>query len=461
MIGPTVKHYSIEGELGRGGMGVVYRARDERLQRPVALKFLPAEFTEDVERKRRFLQEARAACAVNHPAIAQVYDVDEGDEGVYIAMELIQGRTLRSLIAARELDLLGTLEVAIQVAGGLGRAHAAGIVHRDIKAENIMVTPEGHAKILDFGLAKLLEGGAGAAGAGEPGAPSLSERETALRTRMGVVVGTLQYMSPEQARGQSVDPRSDIFSLGVVLYEMVTGQPPFQGETALDTLHAIAYEETRPVTALRSNLPPSLQRVVARCLRKRREDRYPHADALVEDLKLVQREVESGVSHPYPLLSRMVDRLRELRTLRLREWLWPVVGTAVVVLVLVQLLSARKIQTGSLVFLSIAGLYAYRFVRNRPYRLMKGFASRVGRMKEVRYLFFDGRQATVVVDQAPAGTYVRLSALMDRVNAQLFFGDTFRLAIRDSVPDEELRLLMTSARTLHVRRDLLTRSPSE
>jgi predicted Ser/Thr protein kinase len=455
MIGRTVKHYSIEGELGRGGMGVVYRARDERLQRPVALKFLPAEFTEDAERKRRFLQEARAACAVNHPSIAQVYDVDEGEEGVYIAMELIEGRTLRSLIGARELDLLGALEVAIQVAGGLGRAHDAGIVHRDIKAENIMVTPDGHAKILDFGLAKLLDGGAGA---GDPAAPSLSDRETALRTRMGVVVGTLQYMSPEQARGQAVDPRSDIFSLGVVLYEMVTGQPPFQGETALDTLHAIAFEETRPVTALRSNLPPSLQRVVARCLRKRREDRYPHAEALAEELKLVRREVESGVSHPYSLLERVAERLRELRTLRTRDWVWPVLGTAAAVFVLVQLLAVRKIQTSSLVVLSIAGLYAYRFIRNRPYRLMKGFAARVGRIGEVRYLFFDGRQATVVVDQAPAGTYVRLSALMDRVNAQLFFGDTFRLVVRDNVPDEELKLLMTSARTLFVRRDLLARS---
>jgi serine/threonine protein kinase len=460
MIGRTVRQYSIERELGRGGMGVVYRARDDRLQRPVALKFLPAEYTEDVDRKRRFLQEARAACAVNHPAIAQVYDVDEGAEGVFIAMELIEGRTVRSLIQARELDLLGALEITIQVAGGLGRAHDAGIVHRDIKAENIMVTPDGHAKILDFGLAKLLDSGAGSA-AGDPGLPSLSERETALRTRMGVVVGTLQYMSPEQARGQAVDGRSDIFSLGVVLYEMVTGQAPFQGETALDTLHAIAFEETRPVTALRSNVPPSLQRVVARCLRKRREDRYPHAEALVEDLRLVQREVESGVSHPYPLLSRMLERLRDLRSLRTRDWVWAVVGTALVVFVLVQLLAVQRIKTSSLVFLAITGLYAFRFIRNRPYRLLRSFAARAGRMREVRYVFFDGRQATIVADRAPAGTYVRLSALMDRVNAQLFFGDPFRLVIRDSVSDEELKLLMTSARTLHVRRDLLAQAPLE
>src|SRR5687767_3627785 len=162
MIGRTVKHYRIDETLGKGGMGVVYRALDTRLQRAVALKFLPAEFTRDEERKRRFFQEARAASAVNHPAIAQVYDVDEDEGAAFIVMELVAGQTVRKLLENRELDLLGALEIAGQVAGGLARAHEAGIVHRDIKAENIMVTPDGHAKILDFGLAKLLE---------PPGAP--------------------------------------------------------------------------------------------------------------------------------------------------------------------------------------------------------------------------------------------------------------------------------------------------
>ena len=157
MLGRTVKHYRIEETLGKGGMGVVYRARDVRLDRPVALKFLPAEFTRDEERKRRFFQEARAACAVNHPAIAQVYDVDEDEGAAFIVMELVAGKTVRKLLENRELDLLGALEIGIQVASGLARAHEAGIVHRDIKAENIMVTPDGHAKILDFGLAKLLD----------------------------------------------------------------------------------------------------------------------------------------------------------------------------------------------------------------------------------------------------------------------------------------------------------------
>jgi hypothetical protein len=200
---------------------------------------------------------------------------------------------------------------------------------------------------------------------------------------------------------------------------------------------------------------------VGRCLRKRREDRYPHTSALVDELRLVQREVESGVSHPYPLFTRMVGRLRELRSLPYRDWLWPVLGTVGVVVVLAQLISIRRLGTGTLVFFSIGGLYAYRFIRNRPYRLLKGFASRAGRMKEVRFLFFDGRRATAVIDPSAAGTYVRLSALMDRVNAQLFFGDRFELVTRDKISDEELKALMTGARTLYARRDLLSRSPQE
>ena len=321
MIGKTLKHYEIEENLGRGGMGIVYRARDTRLGRPVALKFLPKEFTADPDRKRRFLQEARAACAVNHPAIAQVYDVDESEHGVFIAMEMVEGKTVRALLQGRELDLLGALEVAQQVGNGLAKAHEAGIVHRDIKPENIMVTPDGHAKVLDFGLAKLLDPTSGSAGT--PSGDELSHMETVARTQVGVVMGTLRYMSPEQARGQSVDHRSDLFSLGVVLYEMVTGQLPFSGNTPLDTLHAIAFEETRPVTAIRANLPPSLQRVITRCLRKRAQDRYGDAKELVGDLKTVQREVESGISAKIPLAERIQEKLRALRELSPSEWAWP------------------------------------------------------------------------------------------------------------------------------------------
>src|SRR5512134_3363447 len=317
MIGQAVKHYQVEELLGEGGMGVVYKARDTRLGRPVALKVLPPAFSADEDRKGRFKQEARAAAAVTHPAIAQVYDVDEGPGGLFIAMELVEGKTVKTLIQGRELDLLGALEIATQVGGGLQKAHEHGIVHRDIKPENIVVTPDGHAKILDFGLAKLLEPTA-------PQAPEgISHMETLARTQAGFVLGTLRYMSPEQARGQAVDHRSDIFSLGIVLYEMVTGQLPFAGNTALDTLHAIAYEETRPMTALRPNLPPSLQRVVTRCLRKRAQDRYPEAKDLAGDLKTVQREIESGISSKAPLALRLQEQWRSLRDRTLGDWLLP------------------------------------------------------------------------------------------------------------------------------------------
>src|SRR6185503_680899 len=282
MIGQKFEHFEIEEQLGKGGMGVVYRARDTRLGRSVALKVLPPELTGEEDRKARFKQEAKAAAAVSHPAIAQIYDVGEGPEGFFIAMELVEGKTVKSLIQARELDLLGAIEIAIQVAGGLQKAHEAGIVHRDIKPENVIVTPDGHAKILDFGLAKLFESPK------EAGAPDgISHMETLAKTQAGFVLGTLRYMSPEQARGQTVDSRSDLFSLGIVLYEMVTGQLPFSGSNPLDTLHAIAFEETRPITAVRPNLPPSLQRVVTRCLRKRAADRYPDAKELASDLKAV------------------------------------------------------------------------------------------------------------------------------------------------------------------------------
>ncbi len=331
MLGQSVKHYEIEALIGKGGMGVVYRAKDTRLGRLVALKVLPPELTRDEERKERFFREARTASAVTHPAIAQIYDVDEGPDGLFIAMELVQGKTVKALIQGRELDVLGSLEIASQVASGLQKAHEAGIVHRDIKPENLIVTPDGHAKILDFGLAKLLES------AKEKTPDAISHMETLAKTQAGFVLGTLRYMSPEQARGQAVDNRSDIFSLGIVLYEMVTGQLPFSGASALDTLHAIAFEETRPMTALRANLPPSLQRVVTRCLRKRPADRYPEAKELASDLKAVQREVESGASSGVSLAARLQEQWRLLKDRSLGEWLLPAVIAVVVLSLLIAL----------------------------------------------------------------------------------------------------------------------------
>jgi predicted Ser/Thr protein kinase len=430
-------------------MGVVYKARDTRLGRPVALKVLPPEFTRDEDRKNRFLQEARAASAVNHPAIAQVYDVDEGPEGLFIAMELVEGKTVKALIQGRELDLLGALEIATQVGSGLQKAHEAGIVHRDIKPENIVVTPDGHAKILDFGLAKLLEP------TGPQAPEGISHMETLARTQAGFVLGTLRYMSPEQARGQAVDHRSDIFSLGIVLYEMVTGQLPFGGNTALDTLHAIAYEETRPMTALRPNLPPSLQRVVTRCLRKRAQDRYPEAKDLVGDLKTIQREVESGVSSKAPLGVRLQEQWRSLRDRTLGEWLLPGVVLAVALAVLISFgfrPSAEGIIPG-LLFPGIAALLIWRRFRHRRLRLARRFAAKIRKMPEIRLVAVDGMRFTVVADRAQAKTYVRANALLDSVNSSMFFGDPFTLVIRDEVPPDEERALLSGTGVLFVRDD--------
>jgi tRNA A-37 threonylcarbamoyl transferase component Bud32 len=456
MVGSRVKHYEIESILGKGGMGVVYRARDTRLGRPVALKFLSEELTRDPARRDRFLREARAACAVNHPAIAQVYDVDEAEGGVFMAMELVEGKTVRTLIKGRELDLLGSLEIGAQVASGLSKAHEAGIVHRDIKPENVVVTPDGHAKILDFGLAKLLDP------PGEKDAASgdeLSHMETMARTQAGMVIGTLRYMSPEQARGQDVDHRSDIFSLGVMLYEMVTGTLPFSGNSPIDTLHAIAFEETRPITALRANLPPSLQRVISRCLRKRAPDRYPDTKELTSDLRAVQREVESGISTKVPLGMRLQERLLALRDLAPSEWAWPIGISLVAIGVLVAMVRSDGEVIPVLFMFGTFGLLFYRWIRNRRYRATKRFTSKVRRLQEVRIIAVDGLRITVVADKALARTYVRVNALVDATNAKMFFGDPFKVVVRDDLTPEETKALLTGPGVLYVREDRDGKSP--
>jgi hypothetical protein len=282
--------------------------------------------------------------------------------------------------------------------------------------------------------------------------------ETLAKTQAGFVLGTLRYMSPEQARGQAVDHRSDIFSLGVVLYEMVTGQLPFSGNTALDTLHAIAFEETRPMTALRPNLPPSLQRVVTRCLRKRAQDRYPDAKELVGDLKTIQREVESGISSKAPLGVRLQERWASLRDRTLGEWLLP---GAVLVIALAVLLSVffrpmvENVVPG-LIFPAVAALLVWRRFRNRRLRLARRFVAKLGKMPEVRLVALDGMRFTVVAGRAQAKTYVRANALLDSVNSSMFFGDPFTLVIREDASPEEERALLSGPGVLYVREDETT-----
>ncbi len=453
MIGTTLKHYEVESLIGKGGMGEVYRARDVRLGRVVALKILPTEFTADAARRSRFLQEARAASAVNHPSIAQVYDVDEADGKVFLAMELVEGRTLRSLIQNRELDVLGALEIAQQVAGGLAKAHEAGIVHRDIKPENIVVAPEGHAKILDFGLAKLREPPSGG------GPDDLSHMETLARTQSGMILGTLRYMSPEQARGHEVDPRSDIFSLGIVLYEMVTGQLPFSGATAIDTLHAIAFEETRPVTALRANIAPSVQRIVSRCLRKQAKDRYPSARELIVDLRLAEKEVESGATSAPPLANRLQGWWNELfgsspsgtSGPTWQQVAIPIAGMVFVLLVI--LITRGRDIWPTLVPLALVGIFVYRRIRNRRYYMLKDLRSRLRKMPDVRLAVADGQRLTLVTENALANTYVRSHAIVNDFNRKMLYGDAFTLVIRDNPAEEDVRGLLASPSIVYLRDD--------
>ncbi|HOB52301.1 MAG TPA: protein kinase [Acidobacteriota bacterium] len=282
MIGQTVGHYHIVEELGAGGMGVVYRAEDTKLRRSVALKFLPPELTRDAEAKRRFLHEAQAAAALDHPNICTVYEVGETDTGqLYIAMACYAGETLRERIARGPLPLEEALRIAQEAAAGLAHAHARGIVHRDIKPANLFLTEEGLVKVLDFGLAKLAAGSA--------------------VTKTGTTLGTTAYMSPEQAKGQPVDGRTDIWSLGVVLYEMVAGRPPFAGEYPQAVVYGIVNEAPEPLTARRTGVPIQLDGIINKALAKDPADRYQTLADLAVDLRGVARIVEGGPATPSPV----------------------------------------------------------------------------------------------------------------------------------------------------------------
>jgi len=276
MIGKVISHYRILEKLGEGGMGIVYKAEDITLGRTVALKFLPPELTRDAVAKERFINEARAASALDHPNICTIHEVAQTEDAqTFIAMAYYEGESLKSKIERGPLKLDEALEIAVQIAQGLTKAHGQGIVHRDIKPANILITKDSLVKIVDFGLAKL----------------------AGMKvTKTGQTLGTAQYMSPEQARGEEVDARSDIFSLGAVLYEMLTGKHAFPGEYEQATLYAIMNEEPEPVTALRSGIPMELERIVAKALAKKPGERYQHADDLIVDLKNIAKQSVSAIA---------------------------------------------------------------------------------------------------------------------------------------------------------------------
>ena len=277
--GARLGPYVIRSLLGVGGMGEVYLAHDTKLDRDVALKLLPAELASDSERLRRFELEARSASALNHPAIVAIYDLGQAESQPYISMELVEGQTLRQMLQAGSMPLRRALQVAAPIADGLAKAHEAGIVHRDLKPENLMVSHDGFAKILDFGLAKLVD---------DADARAALQTMTEKGTRPGSVMGTVGYMSPEQASGGTADNRSDQFSFGLVLYEMLTGQRAFNRPTAVETLSAIIRDEPTPIGQLNPSVPVPIRWIVDRCLAKTPADRYGSTRDLARDLASVR-----------------------------------------------------------------------------------------------------------------------------------------------------------------------------
>lgn len=281
LVGQQIGPYTVTAQIGHGGMGEVYLAEDSRLARRVALKFLPSLITQDKQRLERFKREARAASALNHPNILTIHEIGEAEGRPFIGTEFIEGDTLRNRIESSPIEVDQVLDIAIQVASGLNAAHQSGIVHRDIKPENIMLRRDGYVKILDFGLAKLVE--RRAAG---------NETSTLVKTDEGVIMGTARYMSPEQARGQAVDARTDIWSLGVVLYEMVSGRAPFAGETPGDVIVSILEREPVPLARYIEIVPSELERIVRKALQKNRDERYQNIKDLLLDLKSLKQHLE-------------------------------------------------------------------------------------------------------------------------------------------------------------------------
>ena len=287
MIGRQLSHYEILERIGQGGMGVVYKARDMHLDRLVAIKILPADKVNNLDRRRRFVQEAKAASALNHPSIVTIHDIAE-DNGVdFIAMELVAGRTLDQIVPRGGLRLRSVLDYGMQIADALAAAHAGGIVHRDLKPSNVMVTDHGQVKLLDFGLAKLVERGA------LPAEARTATSPPAL-TIAGAIVGTIAYMAPEQAEGNSTDPRVDVFSFGAVLYEMVTGERAFHGDSPLSTLTAVLREEPKPIGHSAEGPTRDLERIITRCLRKDPDRRWQSMADVRVALRELKEESDSG-----------------------------------------------------------------------------------------------------------------------------------------------------------------------
>ena len=304
MVGKTISHYKILEKLGCGGMGIVYKARDLKLDRFVALKFLPPHLTSNEEEKQRFIHEAKAASSLDHNNICAIHEIDETEDGqLFISMACYDGETLKLKIEKGILKIEEAIDYTIQIAQGLQKAHEKGIIHRDIKPANIMLTDDGVVKILDFGLAKL-------------------STQTKL-TKESTTLGTVSYMSPEQAKGEDVDYRTDTWSLGVIIYEMLTGQLPFKGEYESAVIYSIMNDTQEPVTALRSGVPMELERIINKCLQKNSTDRYQHIDDMIVDLKGLKSE------------SIGIPSIEEKQKKRSKSVLLPIAIISIIILIIV------------------------------------------------------------------------------------------------------------------------------
>src|SRR6266481_2756785 len=322
--GTSLGRYEIHSKIGAGGMGEVYLARDTRLDRKVALKVLPIEVATDETRMRRFIQEAKAAAALNHPNIAHIYEIGEENGVNFITMEYVEGETLRVLLTHSRPELPRAVEFAAQVCSGLAAAHRSGIVHRDIKPDNLMVTHGSQIKILDFGLAKLIEKQRPLSELSELSTVAYAVDGPLQGTSAGVIIGTVSYMSPEQARGEKLDQSTDIFSLGTVLYEMLSARRPFDGKSTIDTLHAIINQEPQPVTDANGQLPPEITEIIEKALAKDPSERYRDAGDFELDLRRFKRALGAN-----SLISTQMQASTGMKThesVRTNSWLWIAVG---------------------------------------------------------------------------------------------------------------------------------------